>query len=392
MYKTLCVAILLLSVVLSVVFSPDLALQASLSGVTIWWKLVFPGLLPFLIIYEIMLAFGLIHGIQGILAPLASRLMKLPKAATFPFVMSLIGGSPIGVEPTIKLLENKTLTTSQAQRLLAYAHLPNPIIVIVIVGTGFLVMPAAGLIMLITIWVTTILLIFIQNLFQSRKEPTISSVAIDKRLGFIASMEYGRRLDGRTFGKVLGDSVSSSVQKLFIIGGFIIFSSVLAGLASAWLQPITDQLPFLIQALLELHIGSYAIASWTLSSSALPLGIAFIVACLSFGGVSGLLQVSYYTAGTSLRVLPLLLYRIIHALSAFAMTLLMWKPLNTLFDQWLHMDDRAVFQYMYEQPITIYANDLPYIWKESLLLSGALVLFSLVVTVLNSKRQQTIKK
>lgn len=383
MYKTFIIAGLLLTIVLSVVLSPDIALQASLSGLTIWWKLVFPGLLPFLILYEIMLAFGFIHGIQAILSPFTTKVLKMPRVASMPFIMSLLSGFPAGVEPTLKLLQDKQLTKQQAQRLLGYMHFPNPIFVTVIIGAGFFHTPMIGLIVISTIWISAFVLMTVHSYFATRKCKAQATTNNNDHstINFAASMELGRKLDGRGLGKVLGDSVFESVQKLFIIGGFIIFASVIAAFATSLLGLIHLQLPFVSQAILELHIGSYAISTWTMNQSSIIFGCALLVACLSFSGVSGILQVSFYISGQTLRIVPFMKYRILHATFGFFMTYILWKPLSWVFSKWLQIEYKTVFSISAEDyiPISYQAQQLPFIWKESLVIC---CLFIIIVTVL----------
>lgn len=370
MYKTFIIAGLLLSIVLSVVLSPDVALQASLSGLTIWWKLVFPGLLPFLILYELILAFGLVHGIQALLSPITTRLLKMPRAASLPFIMSLLSGFPAGVEPTVRLLQENQLSKQQAQRLLGYMHLPNPIFVTVIIGAGFFQTPILGLIIISTIWISAIILMTLHSYLATRKTTDHTVSKEHDHINFAASMELGRKLDGRGLGKVLGDSVAASVQKLFIIGGFIIFSSVIAAFATSIMNNFTLQLPFLAHALLELHIGSYAISNWTMEHNSIVLGCALLVACLSFSGISGILQVSYYTTGQPIRTILFIKYRIFHAICGFFMTYILWKPLSWVFSKWLHIEYQTVFSTSTGGfiPASYQAQQLPFIWKESLVM------------------------
>lgn len=40
---------------------PEQSLHAALRGVSIWWDVLFPALLPFLVICEVMLGFGIVH-------------------------------------------------------------------------------------------------------------------------------------------------------------------------------------------------------------------------------------------------------------------------------------------------------------------------------------------
>ena len=59
-------------VVVSIILFPDKAFQSSLEGLTIWWKLVFPALMPFLIMTELLIGFGVIQGTGVLLEPLMS--------------------------------------------------------------------------------------------------------------------------------------------------------------------------------------------------------------------------------------------------------------------------------------------------------------------------------
>jgi len=106
LYKTITISILSLFIVISIVLSPDIALKASLQGLSIWWHLVFPGLLPFLILYEMMTAFGLLHGINTLLSPLIKRSLKLPAEASMPLIISFFTGFPVGAEATANLLQH----------------------------------------------------------------------------------------------------------------------------------------------------------------------------------------------------------------------------------------------------------------------------------------------
>lgn len=70
MFRTIAFAILSTLLVGAIIVQPDASFQASLQGLTVWWNIVFPGLLPFLVLFEIMLAFGLAHGMGALLSTL----------------------------------------------------------------------------------------------------------------------------------------------------------------------------------------------------------------------------------------------------------------------------------------------------------------------------------
>src|SRR5690606_13181050 len=113
------------------------------------------------ILYEFMLAFGLIHGLNALLSPFITRALKLPPAAGIPLLMSLSSGFPTGVEPTVNLYKENQLTSSQTLRLISYMHLPNPIFIVVILGSGVFHMPQYGYIILLSIWLAALLVMLI---------------------------------------------------------------------------------------------------------------------------------------------------------------------------------------------------------------------------------------
>lgn len=77
---------------IAIVVAPESSFQASLTGLTLWWTLVFPALLPFLILSEMLSASGFVHGIGVLLEPLMKRCFRLPGAGGWTLVLGLTAG------------------------------------------------------------------------------------------------------------------------------------------------------------------------------------------------------------------------------------------------------------------------------------------------------------
>ncbi|GIQ64729.1 hypothetical protein PACILC2_32970 [Paenibacillus cisolokensis] len=131
--------------VASIVRQPDEAFQASLQGLSIWWNLVFPGLLPFLVLAELMAAYGVVQALGVLLEPAMRRLFRLPGEAGFAVAAGWTMGSPAGAEATAALRRRAALSRDEGERLLALSHMPNPVFMLVVVGAGFLRRPELGL-------------------------------------------------------------------------------------------------------------------------------------------------------------------------------------------------------------------------------------------------------
>ncbi|MHA7962981.1 hypothetical protein ACX93W_02470 [Paenibacillus sp. CAU 1782] len=338
MAKTVMLAVLSILLVCCIILQPDASFQASLKGLSIWWDIVFPGLLPYFVLYEIMLAFGLAHGLAALLQPVAARLLRMPGEAAIGLAAGWMGGYPAGAEQVARLCREGKLNNSQGQHLLALAHMPNPLFMIVIVGASFLQAPTAGLIVAAAVWLSAIWLLLLSSIWPQSPQPKQQVQQHDHsspKAGLLAAaalaMKAGREHDGRSFGRVLGESVAASVQRLMIVGGFMIVASVLARLAEPLLIPLTKMgFPFVGQVLFEGHLGAYAASLWSTPGAGLPLICAVIAAAVSWSGISGILQAGYSVGGTGLKLFPFMMYRLNHAVHAFLVTLLLWGPAGKL--------------------------------------------------------------
>ncbi|QNK54717.1 nucleoside recognition domain-containing protein [Paenibacillus sp. PAMC21692] len=408
MAKTIIFAALSLLLVGAIIAQPDASFQASLKGLTVWWNLVFPGLLPFLILFEIMLAFGLAHGMGVLLQPSMKRLFNLPGEAVMPVVIGWLGGYPAGAEAVASLRKRELVNRSQGQRLLALAHMPNPLFMLVIVGAGFLQKPLAGMFIAGGVWLSAIWLTLLGSIWRgNRSTETTTAHSLAGAAGAAAeengqrseapqgsllrqasdAMLQGRISDGRSLGKVLGDSVTVSVQRLMMVGGFMIIASMTARLTEPLFAPALKLgLSFLGPALFEGHLGAYAAAVWELPGTDLAMVCAVIAAALAWGGLSGVMQAGYSVSGTDLSLFPFVLHRLNHALHAFMLTLLLWHPAGALVRL---LNPNVSFPVIWDgfyydsssgirfQPETIAASNLPSLWPYGAVIAVGLGLLTL---------------
>ncbi|MGO4543831.1 nucleoside recognition domain-containing protein [Paenibacillus sp. 2TAB23] len=393
MAKTVMLAFLSILLVSAIILQPDASFQSSLQGLTVWWNIVFPGLLPFLILFELISAFGLAHAISSLLQPVMNRLFKLPGEAAHAIVLGWMGGYPAGAEAASSLRKRNLVTKQQGQRLLALAHMPNPLFMLVVIGAGFLHKPIVGIMIASVVWFSALCVMLGATIFQ-RKEPVLSdhSVARDGSMLQRAAdaFRFGRDQDGRSFGKALGDAVSASVQKLMMIGGFMIFAAVLAKLTEPLLSPLFAEtgLSFISQAFFEGHLGAYSAAIWQSPGTGTIGNAAAIAAVLAWSGLSGILQAGYSITGSDLKLLPFIAWRAAHALLAALFMLLLWKPITSLLGFWLAPNDLPAFTpagtLTPDQAVAVAlkTSDLPQLWPLSLSACLLLALFSLFISMI----------
>ncbi|WP_338555879.1 nucleoside recognition domain-containing protein [Paenibacillus sp. KS-LC4] len=332
MAKTLLAALASILLVGAVIYQSEAAFQASLQALTLWWNIVFPGLLPFLVLFELITAFGLVHGIGVLLQPLMRRLFRLPGEAALPLLFGWLSGFPAGAETTAMLRRHGQVTLQEGQRLLAFSHMPNPIFMLVVLGAGFMHRPELGLLIAAAVWLAALWTAWLL-LLTSRSEalPSRAAQVQEGRLIERAAkaITAARESDGRSFGRALGEAVSGGVQKLMLIGGLIIFTAVIARLMlPLWLSISSGSWweALFLPALLESHIGTYTAAVLEAPSLTPVLSAAITAAILAWSGISGLLQAGYSTSGTELKLLPLAGAKLLHAAHAAWFVVLLWKP------------------------------------------------------------------
>jgi sporulation integral membrane protein YlbJ len=348
---TLVLGSLAALVVVSIILFPDKAFQSSLEGLTIWWKLVFPALLPFLIMVELLIGFGVIQGTGVLLDPLMRVIFRLPGVSGWALASGLIVGFPSGAKITATLSEKKLISRDETERLTALSHLCSPLFLIMVVGIGFLHSAKLGLVLAIVHYASAIITGFLMRLSKVSQQPSDDLLNSDRKSSSdsifklaLSTMRQAYLHDGRAFGKLLGDAVLSSVQTLMLIGGYMMIFSVLINVVTIThlteaIKPLisfllrfvnvhTDTSPQWIMGLMEIHLGAY---SWSqVQGVSLLPQMALISAFLGWGGLSAHAQVASFHQKTEARYRFFFQSRILHAILAFVGTILLWKPVQFL--------------------------------------------------------------
>ncbi|GFN31938.1 nucleoside recognition domain-containing protein [Paenibacillus xylaniclasticus] len=419
MARTITLACISILLVAAVIRQPDVTFQASLQGLTLWWTIIFPGLMPFIVLSELMTIFGVTALAGKLMEPAMKRLFGLPGEAGFAVAAGWTGGYAAGSEAAAALRRSGKLTRSQGQRLLALAHMPNPLFMLVVVGVGFMKQPAAGIAVALAVWSGGLLAALAVSIKDRLRvmttrgprpasnssdaflscpaeqfeiaDPKAAANATDstharKSTSLFARAEADRRSkyeeDGRSFGQALGDSTIASVQKLLTAGGIIIVSAVLVRL----IEPIWDavdkllRLPqWLLPALLESHLGAFAASTWQSPVSSASWSAAAAAAALAWSGLGAIAQTGAAIAGTDLKLLPFVTCRAVHALLAAAVAMLIWRPISSLLTV---AEATGVLPAMLndaEASFTlIRVSDLPSLWP---FVPAALTAFLLLVAV-----------
>ncbi|TJY43231.1 hypothetical protein E5161_04865 [Cohnella pontilimi] len=316
-----------LLVVIGIVRSPGEAFRASLSGLQIWWEQVFPGLVPPLILAELLAASGLLHAFSSWAEPLTRAFFRLPGAAGWAVAFGWAAGVPAGAKEAARLREAGLTRDEDTDTLLLVSHVPNPFLVVVIVGSGFLHAPALGWAVAAGLWLSAVATGIIWSRVAKSSSgsaeivpaPSNESRSMPLPRKMLHAAIEARKADGRPLGRQLADAVTNAVATLMTVGGLMMMTSVILRLLQLALPGIDAWLT--IPGLYEMHLGAYASGRSPLFETAPAQAAALLAAVLAWTGWSGLLQAraAFGTAGT-FPWARLIAGKLLHAALALAVT------------------------------------------------------------------------
>lgn len=342
-FYTIFLASITILIALSLITYPEEALKASIKGLDIWWKTVFPSLLPFFITAELLISFGVVSFLGVLFEPIMRPIFNVPGAGGFAWVMGMASGYPSGAKMTVQLREKKQVTRIEAERLVSFTNASSPLFIFGAVAVGFFHDANLGILIAISHYVGNAFVGLCMR-FYGRSQGPLSreDVTTDPLLlRAFKKMHHARLSDDRPLGQILGDAVVNSVKTLVMVGGFIILFSVFTNLIyllgitpfisilfqyvlKVLLLPIDLALP-LLSGLFEVTMGAQLISEVT-TESLLPqlILVSFI---LGFNGLSIQAQVASIIAKTDIRFAPYFFARLLHGFFASILVILLFKPL-----------------------------------------------------------------
>lgn len=226
--------------------------------------------------------------------------------------------------------KNDICTKEEGERLLAFTNNSGPLFIIGTVGTSLFCDTRTGFLLLFTHILACITVGFI---FRFWKKNSISHFE-QKKLDNLPSVT----LNFSNFGEILGKSILNSINTLLLIGGFIVFFSVIISIIKSsnilnMLYPICKYLNInfdfvnsIILGLIEITNGIQIISK--IPSFSLSINIILCSFLLGFGGISVLLQVSSIISKSDISIKPYILGKILHGFLASFYTFLFLKYSN----------------------------------------------------------------
>lgn len=330
---------------LSLVLYPRAAVESAKEGLSLFLNVVFPSLLPFFILSDVLLALGVVHFIGVLFEPLMRPLFNVPGEGAFVLSMGLAAGYPMDAVITSRFRKSGMCTRVEGERMLAFSNTADPLFIFGAVAVGMFSMPALGKTMALAHYLGALLVGLLFRFYGLRdpeRTPEKRRYQGNILRRAASALIRAREEDGRSFGQILGDAVSDSIKTLWSICGFIVlFATVVRIVEVAGVFPILaaplERLfalagldPSLVRAAV---IGLFEIDLGTLAASQAPAAlvqqVAVAGAIVAWSGFSVHGQVASVLTDTDIRMGPYVLARLAHAVFAFMATLWLMRGAST---------------------------------------------------------------
>ncbi|MEW6182766.1 MAG: nucleoside recognition domain-containing protein [Bacillota bacterium] len=328
----------LLAILITVFFfltitHPAALYRGATSGLGIWWQIVFPSLLPFFIITEILLALGVIQFSGALLEPLTQKVFRLPGSAAFAFAVGYTSGYPMGAAMAARLSSQKMLSPSEAGRLAAFTNNASPVFILVAVSVGMYQNTNLGPFLAGVHYLSNMLCGLTLGLIARPLPATKLNLwrhAVDTLAG-------AHQSDLRNIGQLAGDAVRYAVNSLFTIAGFICIFAVILQLfnevgtlraALAFTGDILHKLglpadlwPALGAGLFEVTLGAKTAAE---TSAPLMHKILITEIILAWSGLSIVMQALSFLSAAGVPGTFFILGRLLQAFYASILTIVLF--------------------------------------------------------------------
>lgn len=213
------IILLITFIIINLIISPDAMLDTSLSTLILWLTKVFPSLFPFMVCSSILTKYGFAEFLGILLNPIVKFLFKLRGICSFPIILGLLSGYPIGAKITANMYEDKKITLSEATHLMYFTNNAGPLFLIGTVGTSFFSSPETGYLLLISCFLGAIFSGIIYAFIKPKDaiNPEYKTTKITKTT---------KTKSSESFFEVLSFSISNSLSTIAQICGFMIFFAI----------------------------------------------------------------------------------------------------------------------------------------------------------------------
>ncbi|MBO5093408.1 MAG: hypothetical protein J6C33_03505 [Lachnospiraceae bacterium] len=293
---------------------PRPSLSYALLGLNTWFQNMIPTLFPFMVLSGMMLRLGVSDQFAGLFRPLLYPFFRLKRSCLYCIVIGFLCGFPMGARITADLYRMGRITGEEASFLLAFCNNIGPVF---FMGYVLPFLPAQIPVFFYLLGMYGVPMLYGWFLRRFRYAHSICDTetpqtAFRFQTALCRKAESPCAQKPPAFADALDESVSSGLQSITKLGGYMIFFNllnVLPQLAFTFLPSGASVLRVPVCLLMEITSGI------RIAGEAHPL---MILVFLQFGGISCIAQTLGMIAGTDLSIGTYTLHKLMQSAFAFA--------------------------------------------------------------------------
>lgn len=243
-------------VLLGIIKHPKLSVDSGYRGLLTWFNIIIPSLLPFFIVSEIITGIGFVNLIGRLLEPLMKPLFNVPGASAFPFSMSVVSGYPVGAKIVSTLRKENIISKIEAERTLCFSSTSGPLFMLGAVSIGMLNNPSIAPLIMYPHYLGSITLGLLLRFYKKSKNNDNQKENIEHKNYKMTTFKKNLSI-----GAILSNGVKNSINTIGLIGGFIMFYSVVMELF--FVSKIFNQLVGLINNIFHMNTNEEVIKGFT---------------------------------------------------------------------------------------------------------------------------------
>lgn len=245
----------LLLIIVLLVCNPQTALSGALSGLNLWFDVIVPTLLPFMIISH------LLQNVYG---------SSIKNPAAYTLGIGIFCGFPMGAFAACSMYRKKRITKNTAYLLLTCCNISSPAFVISYISMTNLGIDSFPYKILAATYIPVIIIALAALMAQQNEKMSVSSSSSDSRLSF----------------EVFDAAVTESIETVLKLGVYMILFSIIAAFVT--MIPIKSVLlKCLFVGICEITTGIHYAAA-----TDIPRALLFPLVLMmnAFGGLSCAMQ------------------------------------------------------------------------------------------------------
>ena len=289
--KQICYAITSIVFFFLMLCFPKETLKGATDGLLLWFQIVFPTLLPFFIVTNLLIQTNSIIYISKLFGRTLQRVFCVSSNGSFAVLAGFLCGLPIGAKVTADLVKTNRISLKEGKYLLSFCNHTSPAfissyIVMQNLENNFFLIPT-----FVILYSSTFLCsLLFRKFYHIKDDFTDNAPPLNIKLHFNFN--------------IFDNCIMNAFENITKVGGYIILFSILFSLGrvlpySIILTPleITNGIPRIFEQFWSFEIKYIA-----------------VVALASFGGVCSIAQTSSMLGGTKLSTISYTIEKLITTL------------------------------------------------------------------------------